>query len=97
MNRPGFPAYIRFYNKNTAKSEYEIDSSRSAQILYYSPPPQIIFLTRDHVWKEHDSYYVTFDEGVFYSNDTHNSTAIDDPTFWYFSVVRPEPPRISDL
>ncbi|CAF0822031.1 unnamed protein product [Adineta steineri] len=89
VSRPKFPAYIRFYNTHTRKSEYKIDVSRSAQILYYNGPPQIIFRTAGHYWSEGDSYYITLDEGVLYSNDIENSTEYLSPKFWRFRVVRP--------
>jgi len=89
VNRPKFPAYIRFYNTHTTKSEYKIDCSKSALILYYNAPPQIIFRTTGHYWSEGDSYYVTLDEGVLFSNDIENSTEYLSPKFWQFTVVRP--------
>jgi hypothetical protein len=90
VNKPAFPAYIRFYNKYTAKNEYQIDCSISNQILYYNGgPPQIIFRTTDHLWNIGDSYYVTVDEGVLFSNIIENSTAYLSPKFWTFKVVRP--------
>ncbi len=89
VNRPAFTSYIRFYNFHTAKSEYEIDCSRSSQILYYNSPPQIIFRTKGHLWTEGDSYYVTLDEGVLFSNLLENSTAHKNPKFWPFRVIRP--------
>ena len=89
MNRPSFPAYIRFYNTHTAKSEYEIDVSRSGLILYYNSPPQIIFRTTGHLWTEGDSYYVTLDEGVIFSDPSENSSAYQNPNFWRFNVIRP--------
>ncbi|UJR36218.1 hypothetical protein I4U23_028950 [Adineta vaga] len=89
VNPPKFPAYIRFYNTHTRESEYEIDVSRSSQILYYNQPPQIIFLTTGHYWSEGDSYYITLDAGVLYSNEIENSTEYLSPKFWQFQCIRP--------
>jgi len=97
VNRPAFPAYIRFYNRHTAKSEYAIDCSTSQQILYYNSPPQIIFRTTGHTWSDGDSYYVTLDEGVLFSNNIENSTAYLNPKFWRFHVVRPHHPSPRNL
>lgn len=96
VNRPAFPAYIRFYNKHTAQSEYEIDCSTSDQILYYNSdrghPNDVIFLTKDHVWSPGD-YYITLDEGVLFSNKIEKSMEQLHPTFWQFTAVvqRPQP------
>jgi len=94
VNRPSFPAYIRFYNDHTAKSEYQLDCSISHQVLYYNAHPQahIIFRTTDHFWSEGDSYYVTLDEGVLFSNKIENSTEYLNPKFWRFKVIRPHYP-----
>ncbi|CAF0923560.1 unnamed protein product [Rotaria sp. Silwood1] len=89
VNRPNFRAYIRFFNTHTAASEYELDCSQSPLILYYNSPPQIIFRTTGHVWTEGDSYYITLDEGVLFSNNIENSTEYSHPKFWKFHVVRP--------
>jgi hypothetical protein len=85
VNKPNFPAYIRFYNKHSSKIEYGIDCSISSMIIYQ--PMEIIFLTTEHTWFEGDTYYVTIDEGVLYSSNSMNSTAYTDPNFWQFSVV----------
>ena len=82
---PSFVFTIPIHEKVNTK----IDCSRSAQILYYNSPPQIIFRTTGHYWSEGDSYYVTLDEGVLYSNNIENSTEYLSPKFWQFKVVRP--------
>ncbi|CAF0824946.1 unnamed protein product [Rotaria sordida] len=89
VNRPKFPAYIRFFNTHTSKCEYQLDCSTSALILYYNSPPQIVFRTTGHIWSEGDSYFVTLDEGVLFSNDIENSTEYSHPKFWKFHVIRP--------
>jgi hypothetical protein len=92
VNPPTSAAYIRFYNKHTAKSEYEIDCSTSDKVLYYNDPDKgigdVIFLTKDHIWAEGD-YYITLDEGVLYSNSIEKSMEQLSPKFWEFRAVRP--------
>jgi hypothetical protein len=69
------------------KSEYQIDCSISSLVLYYKS--EIIFRTTGHFWIDGDSYYVTLDEGVLYSDNIKNSTRYSSTKFWQFSVVRP--------
>lgn len=87
VNKPSFPTFIRFYNTHTAKSEHQIDCSKSALILYLDT--EIVFRTTGHLWSEGDSYFVTVDEGVLYSDNNRNSTSYLDPKYWQFNVVRP--------
>ena len=87
VNRPMFSTYIRFYNSHTAKNEYQIDCFSSPLILYL--PTEIVFRSTGHFWSEGDSYFVTLDEGVLFSDIAQNSTSYTDPKFWRFSVVRP--------
>ncbi|CAF4580924.1 unnamed protein product [Rotaria socialis] len=87
VTQPNFPAYIRFYNTRATNAEYEIDCSTSVKVLYYRQ--DIIFRTTDHTWINQDSYYITVDEGVLYSNNIANSSAYLDPTFWTFDIKIP--------
>ncbi len=91
INRPSFSAKIHFYNRHMAKSEYSLDCSTSAQVLYYNHAPNhhLIFRTLNHFWNEGDSYFITLDEGVLFSNNAENSTEYKNPKFWPFTVVRP--------
>jgi hypothetical protein len=91
VNRPSFRAFIRFYNEHTAQSVYDIDCSTSYQVLYYNTHNQhhIIFRTTGYLWSVGDSYYITLDEGVLFSNSIENSTEYLNPKFWRFKVIHP--------
>jgi hypothetical protein len=86
VNRPVFQSYIHFYSARKDKSEFDIDCSTSELILYYEN--DIIIRTTGHLWTDDESYYITLDEGVLYSDSIQNSTEYLSPKFWQFNVVR---------
>jgi hypothetical protein len=44
-------------------------------------------ISNSNEWKIGDEYYITFDEGVLFSNSTLNSIAKNESTFWRIKVV----------
>jgi hypothetical protein len=44
------------------------------------------------LWNATESIYITFDEGVFFSDDASNSSARDDAQFWLLRIIRGNEP-----
>ncbi|CAF1608222.1 unnamed protein product, partial [Didymodactylos carnosus] len=85
VNRPQFRSYIKFMKSSTSYTIYEIDVSQSEYVTYKQDT--LNFYTNDTTWSEGQQYYITFDEGVLYSNQIQNSTVQYDQNFWKFRVI----------
>ena len=83
VNRPSFQALIHFYNAITNASIYQIDAHLDTVNVTYSNST-LTFQTSG--FNVSDEFYITFDAGVLFSNDS-NSSAITDPNFWHLKVI----------
>ncbi|CAF0900172.1 unnamed protein product [Didymodactylos carnosus] len=79
------PTFIRFINRNTEQSVYDIDIETSSDVFYQNQT--LIFYT-NYIFIPSSLYYITFDSGVLEGNRTScaESKPHLDYTFWSFFV-----------
>ena len=97
VNRPAFSSHIAIQN-NISKSLVErIEVNAEIGRVTYGDRTLNFSLLANYTWNRTNEYYITFDEGVLFSNGTSNSSARMDPTFWVFTVVEQSTPSLSPI
>ncbi|CAF0986041.1 unnamed protein product [Rotaria sp. Silwood1] len=90
VNRPQFQSFIHFYNATTNMSIDQIDVYLNTSNVNYSTNTLIFYLPDSIKLNISGEFYITFDQGVLFSNATLNSTAQNDSSFWHLVVVNSE-------
>ena len=88
VNQPQFASFIGIYNATSNTSIYKINVQvNTAENVTYSNNTLIFDEPETIKFTVNDEFYITFDEGVLFSNSTSNSTAQTAPDFWYLRVI----------
>ena len=90
MNRPVFLSLIEIHkNTTTNKTVHGIDARVSKDVEYLNKT--LTFRTPENLkWENNTEYYITFSEGVLYSDNLSNSSAQTDTEFWSLIAITNE-------
>ncbi|CAF1106762.1 unnamed protein product [Rotaria sordida] len=90
VTQPPFEAFIHFYDARSNTSIDKIDVHLNTTNVTYSDKTFTFYLPDSIKLNTSVKFYITFDQGVLFSNSTLNSTARNDSDFWYLQVIDSE-------
>ena len=70
-----------------SKEVFSIDVSAANDSVQYTDETLEFSVLTNSMWIEGEEYYITFDEGVLFSDNTVKSNARTDPQFWKFKFT----------
>jgi hypothetical protein len=87
VKRPEFSSNIYIHETPNDTEVEKIDVSKSHNNTKYGDKTLTFTTSNSSKWEIDHEYYITFDEGVLFSDTTSKSSARKDSKFWRIKVV----------